>query len=171
MKTKFSTPLSLLSVFAAAVSVCSGSEWTVVNPTPTKCSLYTVTYTGANIVATGDLGSVLLSPDGEHWAKVRITDPAGDLIELSHAVWSGKTMIVGGNAPGIVWSSPDGARWSRVEIGAPVELRRIIWTGSRFAGLGVDVSGWRFSPVFLSSGDGSRWSVDPVRAGGSRECF
>lgn len=147
-------------------SFCSGAGWEVVNPQPTVTSLYAVISADSQIVATGSLGSVLTSKDGEHWTKTRITDSAGECIDLSQLAWSGRLMIATANVPGVIWSSPDGMQWTRVTLGFSGLLSRLIWTGSKFAGLGTLVSGGRASQIFVSSEDGLKWTSSPVSVNG-----
>jgi hypothetical protein len=146
--------------------LCSGADWELVNPQPTGTSLFKVIWTGSQIVATGSLGSVLTSSDGERWTKTRITDPAGEYIDLSQLTWSGRLMVAAANVTGIVWSSLDGRKWTRVEVGFPVRISRLVWTGSQFAGVGSLVVGSRSSQVFVSSPDGSKWTYAPTSVSG-----
>ncbi len=163
---------ALFFVLALCLTPLSwGSEnWTMVNPGPTSNPLTSVIWTGSELVAVGDRGTVLISKDGVIWTSYRITDPAGDAVTISQIAFSGKQFVATGNVPGVVWTSKNGTQWQRVELGFSVEISKLIWTGQQYAGIGMVmelmIGGSRAHYTFVSSSDGVHWASVPINIWG-----
>lgn len=150
---------------------CLGADnWTMANPWPTSNSLSAVVWTGSLFVAAGARGTVLTSKTGSNWNYYRITDAAGDAVDIYSITCSQKTLVAAGNVPGVVWSSSDGVLWSRVSLGFSAEIRKLIWTGKEFAGIALVTEavtgGSRAHFLFVSSPDGLHWTSVPFEISG-----
>jgi hypothetical protein len=128
-----------------------GKEWHRESLPEELLDLHSVTWTGSQLVAVGDNGSVARSPDGHHWTKVhgKAYDPM-----LYSVAWSGKTYVavgvagVSGKKAGLV--STDGEIWNEANIPTIVNLRAVAWCGDQFIAVGE-------RGIVCASSDGVNW--------------
>lgn len=134
-------------------------DWEVCNPSPTTGNLYGVGWIGSRIVVTGELGTVLTSPDGSQWEKSRITHSAGDAIDLWKVACSGKEMVLASNVQGIVWRSIDGKSWTPHSVGgAGSMIYSLNYSGGLYVALASAGSGRSQASEMLTSPDGLAWT-------------
>lgn len=103
---------------------------------------------GSEIVATGSLGTIVLSRNGISWKNVR----GGRDAAFTSTATNGIDFVGVGNKRPLV--SPDGTAWNSpaMPAGSPgFSLTEMIWTGSRFLGLGPGM-------VFRTPTDGTTWT-------------
>lgn len=103
---------------------------------------------GGEFVATGALGTIVLSRDGTSWQTVK-----GGRDEAFVGTASNGNRFVGVGSNRIL-VSPDGSAWNAPvsPVGtAGFSLAEVIWTGSRFLAVG-------FGRVFRASPDGVTWT-------------
>jgi photosystem II stability/assembly factor-like uncharacterized protein len=124
-----------------------GGEWTRQEPT-TPYTLYDVMWTGNQLVAVGQGGTILTSPDGTEWS-VRDSGRASTLLDVEMDS-AGRMVAVGTH--GTVLTSNDGIVWSKWILGTGSPLNSVSWTGNQFF-----ISG-QYGDL-LSSPDGLEWTV------------
>lgn len=103
---------------------------------------------GNEFVATGALGTIVLSRNGTSWQNVR---GGRDAAFISTATNGNDFVGVGSNRPMV---SPDGTAWNTPATpgaNAGYSLTEVIWTGSRFLGVGP-------GRVFRAPDDGTTWT-------------
>lgn len=128
--------------------------WQWRNPLPQGNRLYAITYGGGRLVAVGDYGAVITSPDlaASPWA-VSHPPTNGDL----RAVAYGNGLYVaggaGGGTSGMILTSPDGIEWTR-QSWTNANTRSIL---ALAYGAGVFVAACERAEIW-SSPDGIDWS-------------
>lgn len=118
------------------------------------------------LVAAGDNGTVLTSPNGAAWTTRALPDWGGNMF-LRAATWDGTRFIVVGNdydfaIPGwvaVVYTSPDGAAWTRSYKSALAGTSLLGVASSGPVSLAVGDSG-----LVLRSTNGTTWA--PVTVAG-----
>lgn len=130
---------------AAAMGEC-GVTWTVRNPGTTHW-LRAVTWTGTQLVAVGDVGTILTSPDGVTWTS----RTSGASEQLQGVAWTGSRLVAVGWGGPIVTSS-DGVAWTNASPGNTYSLTAVSWTGSQLVAVGG-------SGLIVTSPDGSAWTT------------
>jgi hypothetical protein len=140
------------SVFAALILLlgiapgAAQSDWTWRYPVPQGNNLAGLLWTGTQLVAVGEHGTVITSPDGIAWT-VR---PTGTSSDLRSVAWSGTGFVAVGSG-GVTVSSEDGTSWSADTLISAEWLMGIAWTGKSFATVGKD------GKIFTSP-DGRNWT-------------
>jgi len=124
--------LAFLVVTVTAIS--KPFTWRQVNPRPTSDGFFEIIWTGSNLVAISGCDT-LTSTDGANWALHHIIDPDADLGCLWTVAYSGNKFVGAGNGVGYAWVSSDGIKWDHIPLGFPAMIRKLIWTGSEYAGL------------------------------------
>ncbi len=122
-----------------------GATWASQN-SGTANQLYSVVWTGTLLVAAGEAGTVLTSPDGVTWTSQN-SGTANDLLSL---VWTGTRLVAVGEA-GTILTSSNGLSWTSQNSGTANDLFSVIWTGSQVVAVGG-------SGTVLSSPDGVAWT-------------
>ncbi len=107
-----------------------------------------MTHNGNEFVGCGSYGTVVLSRNGTSWQNVKGGREAG----FASTATNGSCFVgVGSSRPMV---SPDGATWNAPATPAGSSgftLAEVIWTGSRFLGVGP-------GRVFRASADGTTWA-------------
>lgn len=130
-------------------------------------NLYSVTWAGNQLVAVGDGGTILISPDGVSWCSAkRLLDSMHSWCSLYSATWTGNQIVAVGDEGMIikgvrlplqgaaVLKSPDGITWIKQQPDC-TELHSVTWTGSQF----VAVSNLGGKREILTSPDGEKWTL------------
>jgi hypothetical protein len=133
---------------------CYGQDtWTQRNPFPGK-DLHSILWTGTQLIAVGNVGTVLTSPDGSAW----IPRTTGTNFNLKSIAWTGALYVaVGGSSvgagsySGVILTSPDGITWTIRSTAETPYLDDITWTGTQFVTVGN-------SGAILTSPDGITWT-------------
>ncbi len=123
--------------------------------------LRSVIWTGSQLVAVGDSGTILTSPDGIAWTKRN----SGTPYDLMSVAWSGSLLVAVGYGmfssqafPPIIVTSPDGVTWTTRSTGpTTVGLNSVAWSGSKFFAVGNGSSA-----CGISSPDGITWTFIPA---------
>ncbi|MFZ4593243.1 MAG: Calx-beta domain-containing protein [Verrucomicrobiaceae bacterium] len=132
--------------------------WTLRNPLPTASALRGIAWTGTRYVTVGEGGVALTSTNGTAWTRVAVAGTTA----LKNIVWSGTKLLATSNAPELVWTSADGLTWAEHSTGLVDEvLYDVIWTGSQFAAVSQNESGWSL----LRSADGITWTRTAIISG------
>ena len=131
-------------VRAAAAGDC-GVTWTA-RTSGTAQYLRGVAWTGSQLVAVGDAGTILTSPDGATWTP----HTSGTSAQLYGAAWTGSRLVaVGGD--GVILTSQDGAAWTPRTSGTTNYLLGVAWTGAQLVAVGD-------AGAVLTSPDGVTWT-------------
>jgi len=117
--------------------------------------LHRVIWTGAQFVAVGDGGAILVSPDGSTWT----VEHSRTTNTLLNVAWSGSRLVAVGQ-PGTLITSTDGTTWtaSALPVSSTTWLYGIAWSGTKFVAVGYDSNG-TITTVTLVSSDGLNWTV------------
>src|SRR5690606_33893142 len=119
--------------FVALAGIASAqSQWSLRNPLPALKSLQSVTWTGSQVVAVGDSGTVITSPNGLSW-EGRVSGVGGHLFGVA----ASPSRIVAVGAGGTIVTSADGITWQPQASGVTVGLYGVTWTGSIFVAVGA----------------------------------
>ncbi len=150
----------LLSVFPLSVNSHAEGGWEWVNPLPTGSLLNAVTWGDGQFLAVGMLGTVVTSPEGEHWNS----QTSGVLDDL-YGVTTGASrfVAVGGRWPSgpIIITSEDGVIWRSQYPSVSdswAELNDVAWNGNIFLAVGGG-AGW---PLVFTSPDGDNWTQQEI---------
>ena len=126
-----------------------GVAWTY-RPDLTGQSLGPVFWSGSKYVAVGTYGVILISPDGDSWAKPTTGSDLG--YNLSGVAKIGSTLVATGQANQVLVSTDDGQNWTKAStneittnLGAPVSI------GSQLVLVGS-------SGLVQTSPDGTNWT-------------
>lgn len=129
---------------APALGEC-GVTWTA-RTSGTTQHLRRVTWTGTQLVAVGDSGTILTSPDGVVWTP----RTSGTTAHLRDIVSTGSQLVaVGGDST--VLTSPDGLSWTSRKSGTTSFLTGVTWTGTQLVAVGGE-------GTVLTSPDGITWT-------------
>lgn len=154
----------LLLFFAAALLPAADSaaldQWVWRNPQPQGNDLNTVLWTGDQLIAAGNYGTLMTSVDGHDWvlqpppvptAIRTLQQKDGELLGLSDG--------------GVFLRSADGHEWRRVSAierqgDREIYLYGLAWSPERFVAVGYDATAEE--GIITTSTDGVRWSrVEP----------
>jgi serine/threonine protein kinase len=117
----------------------------------TSQNLYGVTRFGSQLVAVGDGGTILTSPDGRTWTA----QTSGTSHPLYGVVGSGSQLVAVGDG-GTILTSPDGRTWTAQNSGTSQWLDGVAWSGSQFVAVGHGIGN---SGSVLTSPDGRAWTA------------
>ena len=109
------------------------SSWTVQN-SGTNAPLYSVTWTGNQLVAVGE-EIILTSPDGINWTVRASMSPTFQCI-LNYVTWTG-SQLVALDYEGAILTSPDGITWTTQQSGTRYPLTSVTWTGNKLVAVGA----------------------------------
>src|SRR4051812_40908922 len=98
--------LTVTFLLALSGNTPAQSNWTG-RASGTSKTLNAVTWTGSQLVAVGDSGTILTSQDGIQW-MARKFPTAQDLISV---IWAGNQLVASGLF-GAILTSPDGINWT-----------------------------------------------------------
>lgn len=132
---------------ASRAALERGRAYTRISPALGGEDLYKVVWTGAGLVAIGENGTILASPEGHGWKRIEIPNFHADLRELA---WSGKVLVAAGDSQWVV-SNDSGKTWTVHQDGEGY-YSRLLWAGTRFA----MKDSW--SAGFFTSPDGVEWT-------------
>lgn len=127
-------------------------QWTLRNPLPTGLELESAVWTGQTILAVGNRGAALSSPDGQTW-----TDHSLATGEAFFAVAHGNGLFVAtgwleARKTYAIFTSKDGKAWKPQARESRKRLYDVLWTGNRFVIVGD-------SGTILTSQDGEAWKT------------
>ncbi len=149
--------LALLAISSPLPALAAGlpAGWTWRNPLPTGEGISGVTWTGTQVVAVGNAGLVITSPDGVAWTF----RPIGVADWLSAVVWTGTQHVAVGQCESCtekgraaVFTSPDAVTWTRRDPGRGGGLYAVAWTGTQLVAAGEE-------GTILTSPDGISWTA------------
>jgi photosystem II stability/assembly factor-like uncharacterized protein len=83
-------------------------SWSWVNPLPQGNSFFSVASNGRILVAVGDLGTIMTSPDGVNWTR----RTSGISEQLNKVAYGNNIFVAVGNN-NVICTSPDGITWTR----------------------------------------------------------
>lgn len=83
-------------------------EWTWRNPLPAGNELYAVNYGANRFVAVGELGTIVSSPDGDHWTFEQ-SGSSATLLAVCH----GNNRFIAVGKQGTILGSMNGSTWSQ----------------------------------------------------------
>src|SRR5690606_9402763 len=119
--------------FIALTGIASAQcQWSRRNPLPAFKTLQSVTWTGSQVVAVGDSGTVITSPNGLSW-EGRVSGVGANLFGVA----SSSSRIVAVGAAGTIVASADGVAWQLQASGVTAALYGVTWTGSLFVAVGA----------------------------------
>ena len=151
--------LCLAAQLGCGSAICGEplDTWHWRNPIPTGNSLYGLSASADRYVAVGELGTILVSEDGNHWFAVE----SGTQNSL-RAVACGNGNWVAVGDFGEILTSADGITWTPRPTEFFFDLLGITWGGGLFVAVGENTS-------ILTSPDGVMWSLrttgtQPLRA-------
>jgi hypothetical protein len=118
---------------------------------PTENKLTSITWTGSQYVAVGELGTILASPDGDQWTlrTVNIAPRKNIIDSLFFVTKAGNQILALSRSDSMIYASTDGNTWVKRNLGAPYKLSSLIWTGGQIVAVGS---------VILTSPDGIVWT-------------
>lgn len=120
----------------------------------TTRTLGSVAWTGTQLVAVGDSGAVLTSPDGITWAS----RSSGSTAVLEFVTWTGSQLIAVGRL-GTILTSQDGVTWTPRTSGITGNLISVTWTGSQFVAVGrTTLARPNDTGIVMTSPDGVNWT-------------
>ena len=145
---------ALLRLFTLFVLAISGAfaeaelQWTWRNPLPTGATLRDVASSGTVLVAVGDLGTIVSSPNGVDWTVQR----SGRTNDLLGVTWAEGRFVVVGES-GTILTSEDGSNWiARRAALAGADLEDVVWAGKQFVAVGEN-------GTIATSADGVIWTL------------
>jgi len=130
-----------------ATSDAACRTWQWVNPRPESRDLTAVVAGDPGVVAVGDMGTILFSPEGISWRVVS----SGTTEYLSDVLWTGERFVAVGDA-GTVVTSADGVFWTLMMTDTDLDLVQVAFGDGMLVAVGPDAS-------VLASSDGISWTV------------
>ncbi len=128
------------------VKLSNGLDAWTIQPSGTFNTLTSIAWTGHQLVAVGDKGTILASQDGITW----VTRNSGTTKRLNDIIWTGSELVAAGNS--VILISPDGITWTSIiaDVGSN-NVSGVAWTGSKLVAIGDQFS-------IVSSPDGGNWA-------------
>ena len=121
--------------------------WHWRNPVPTGNRLYGIGASAQRYVAVGELGTILVSDDGNNWLAV----DSETQNTLRAVAWGNGLWVAVGDF-GRILTSSDGVTWTPRSAGFFFDLMGITWGGGLFVAVGENTS-------ILTSTDGIQWTL------------
>ncbi len=138
----------LLSVCLLAIGSFAQQSWTQRNP-GTVQPLQGVAWMGTQLVAVGNRGAVLTSPDAITWTSRSPGTSRG----LLGVAWNGSLLVAVGDS-GTILTSANGINWtarSSTATAAGTSIMGVTWAGSRWVMTSFD--------TLRTSQDGTNWTT------------
>ncbi len=135
-------------------SIDQGTSWTAANNGLPDNTVYALTLSGTNILATVWSWGIYMSTDnGESWNIVNNGLPTGDLHLYAFTNISETTILTGGTE-GVFLSSDGGQSWTAINNGLPQngEIYALAYNSGNF------IAGTLYDGVYISSDNGKHWS-------------
>jgi hypothetical protein len=123
------------------------TNWHWRNPLPQGNAIYNVVSANGNIVAVGELGTILTSTDGTNWT----TRKSGTVLDLRDCAFGAGQYVVVGDY-GTVLTSTNLETWIPQYAGTFYSLRGIIFGDGKFVCVGDQTA-------ILTSSDGVNWAT------------
>ncbi|MEN6460939.1 MAG: X2-like carbohydrate binding domain-containing protein [Syntrophomonas sp.] len=120
--------------------------WKWCNPLPIGNRLNSVVYGADRLMAVGNSGAILSSPDGKVWTE----QESGIMNDLNDILWNGSQFVAIGYSGEII-TSPDGKVWTKQNSGTTACLCCVAWDGNKYVVCGD-------SGVILTSINGISWN-------------
>ncbi len=137
----------------------TGTTWWVASQ---QWPLFKIAWINNQFMASGDLGKLVTSPDGNSWTLQN----TGVSSLLRGIAWSGSIYVVVGSNNTII-SSPDRINWTpRLSAATGLDIASVVWSGAGFIAVGEDLTSNR--SVMLSSTNGISWTILPFAVSGGR---
>ena len=133
-------------------------NWTLQN-TGTTEFLNSVIWTGTQLIAAGNRGTLITSPDGINWTSRN----TGTTMTLNDIEWNGSTLVVVGTNV-VIASANGGVSWTTMASGSGYALAKVVWTGTQFVAAGLTGSIWPYSGLAAVSTDGVLWKFTAENA-------
>lgn len=124
-------------------------HWSRRNPRPQGNNLLSVACGNGLLVAVGDRGTIVSSPDATNWT---VQPLRADVSLLGVSYGDGLFVAVGQG--GTILTSPDGSTWTLQQSGHASELVSVAYGNGRFVAVGADELD---NPMVLASSDGTAW--------------
>jgi len=121
--------------------------WQWVNPRPESRELESVVAGDPGVVAVGDYGTILFSPEGISWRAVN----SGTTAYLLDVVWTGQAFFAVGDGGAVVTSS-NGVSWVSLVTDTDLDMSRVAFGAGVLVAVGPD-------ETLLTSSDGAAWVV------------
>jgi len=121
--------------------------WQWVNPRPESRELESVVSGDPGVVAVGDYGTILFSPEGISWRAVN----SGTTAFLHDVVWTGQAFFAVGDG-GTVVTSANGLSWVSLVTDTDLDMSRVAFGAGVLVAVGPDAT-------LLTSSDGAAWVV------------
>lgn len=106
-----------------------------------------VSWSGSTLVAVGESGTILTSPDGAAWTQ----QVSGTAAQLNGVAASPSLMVAVQYGSLAVLTSPDGVTWTPQGGGTGEGLWSVVWTGGQFVAVGI-------GGAIVTSPDGIVWT-------------
>ena len=155
----------------AANSIADPLDQWSLRPSGTTNALRAITCGNNQLVAVGDAGTILTSPDGLAWTE----RASGTADNLYGATYGNKMFVaVGGlyraDSEGVILTSPDGHNWTRILSSLTTNvLYGVCYGNGTFVAVGgLDGAPLLYPDLILTSPDGIRWTHQVSPTGGER---
>src|SRR5690606_30647588 len=146
--------LAALGAFLVTLVVPAFAQtvWIPRNPVTSPTNLTGITWTGSQLVAVGDGGTIVTSPDGVSWTT-RNSGTANGLYAVAKDGGNGASsrVVAVGVSGTIRLSANGGNNWSAATTTGDV-MYAVTWAGNRFVAVGA-------GGKILTSSDGSSWTA------------
>jgi hypothetical protein len=130
-----------------ALTSSNGRSW-IKHDLGTTSNMNGIAWNGLKLVAVGDKGTILVSPDyGSSWSP----RSSGTTANLRQVVWNGTRFFALGNS-GTLLTSMDGDTWVTGNSGTTYDLYDLTWNDSMYIMVGDNGS-------ILNSTDGAVWTI------------
>jgi hypothetical protein len=140
-----------------------GINWSyrkIITPTMTSPSLNGVIAMTNRYYAVGQMGAVLVSPDGLNWETLFIAKN----LELTDIEYNGTMFVATGvdifTGVGALLYSKDAINWLQVPVNIVARFNSVAWNGLRFVAVGE----YAGIAVGALSGDGITWKLTKINA-------
>jgi hypothetical protein len=134
---KFSRQIMLAGVLISSIvtGLFAQTNWTWRYPLPQGHHLQSIVWTGTQLVAVGDYGTIMTSTDAVAWTLRN----SGTTRDLRSVAWSSSMLAVVGYSNKVL-TSTDGITWTSrtfsYDYDSTVLLCSVKWTGSQFVAVG-----------------------------------
>ena len=145
--------LFILACFGLTGNASAQSTWMPRTSGVTN-ALYSITWNGNILVAVGNGGTIINSPDGVTWNTI-VSNQGNPLFSV---IWTGNQFVAMGTL-GFIVTSSDGNIWSARYLGTNISFTSVVWTGASInSGLSKLVAVGNNGGIMTSS-DGTTWTT------------